>query len=224
LKTAISIRRVLPPCLALLLLPSLAAAADIIDRIAVSVGNRVVTTSDLDREIRVSAFLGGTQPDFSPASKRATAERLIDQTLIRRELGTSRYPDSAVGEIQTALADFKKKQFAGDDEYRRALQAYGITEEEVKDELRWQRTLLMFLGVRFRAGVEVSEQDILDYFTRVVEPAARNAHPGQAPELSEYHDQIEEKLTGDRVDQEVEVWLQEARKRTDVVYHEEALR
>ena len=66
--------------------------AEIIDRIAVSVGNQAITISDLDREIRVTAFLNRTPPDFSPAARRATADRMVEQRLILRELENSRYP------------------------------------------------------------------------------------------------------------------------------------
>ena len=55
--------------------------ADIIDRIAVSVGNRVITVQDIEREIRVNAFLNGVAPDLSRAGRRATAEKTIDDHL-----------------------------------------------------------------------------------------------------------------------------------------------
>ncbi len=216
------------PCrslpLLLLLVPLATPAADLLDRIAVSVGNRVITTSDIDREIRINAFLAGAKPDFAPAARRATAERMVEQTLVRRELETSRYPIPAASEIEPALDDFKRTQFAGEDEYRRALESYGITEQDVKDQLLWQRTLLMFLGVRFRSGVQVTADEIRDYYDRVVEPAAKAAHPGQVPTLENYREQIEEKLTGDRVDRDMDAWLREGRKRTEIIYHDEAFR
>ena len=49
---------------------AITARGEIIDRIAVSVGNRVIAESDLNREIRVAAFLDGVKPDFSPAGIR----------------------------------------------------------------------------------------------------------------------------------------------------------
>lgn len=195
--------------------------AGIIDRIAVSVGNHAITTSDLDREIRVTAFLNGSRPDFSPAAKRATAERMVDQRLVRNELETSRYPVPAVSEVLPELEQFKKKYYANDDDYRRALAAGGITEDDLKGELLWQRTLLLFVDVRFRPGVQVTAQEVQDYFDKTVAPAARAAHPGQSPRLEDYRSEIEGKLTGDKVDQEIESWLQQARKRTRIVFHEE---
>ena len=84
-------RRALCISICLAGLAALAGRAEIIDRIAVSVGNRVITESDLDREIRVTAFLNDQKPDFSPENKRRTAERLVDQRLMRTELDMSRY-------------------------------------------------------------------------------------------------------------------------------------
>src|SRR6185369_236100 len=113
------------------------ARGDIIDRIAASVGNRVIALSDLDRAIRVSAFLDGAQPDFSPAAKRAMTERLVEQKLIRRELDTSRYPMPDAAEVDPVLAAFREKSFRTEDEYRRALTERSITEQDLKDELMW---------------------------------------------------------------------------------------
>jgi hypothetical protein len=196
--------------------------SEIIDRIAVSVGNQAIATSDLDREIRVTAFLNRTQPDFSSAGRRTTADRMVEQRLILRELENSRYPEPAASEIEPILATFKKDNFADDDAYLHELAERGITDLQVRDELLWQRRLLLFIDVRFRPGVQVSDQEVEDYFHKTVEPAAQAAHPGQAITLDEYRDQIEEKLTGEQVDKQMSAWLTNQRQRSDVVFHPEA--
>jgi peptidyl-prolyl cis-trans isomerase SurA len=202
----------------------IAARAEIIDRIAASVGNRVITTSDLDREIRVSALLNGVAPDFSPTAKHDTLERLIEQKLVRNELESARYPSPAAAEVEPELAQFKKKFFPDDAAFQQALTAAGLTEQDVRDELLWQRSLLLFIELRFRPGVQVTDQEIQDYFDQTVAPAARLAHPGQPVKLEDYRDQIEEKIIGQKVDQEMDRWLLAARKRNQIVYHPEALR
>jgi peptidyl-prolyl cis-trans isomerase SurA len=207
----------------LLLAAASLARAVVIDRIAVSVGNQVITASDLDREIRVTAFLNGVKPDFSPQNKRATADRMVEQKLIRKELETSRYPTPSPAQIEPILAKFKQERFADDAAYRQSLRDYGITEQDVKAMLLWQRTLLLFVEVRFRPGVQVGDQEIQDYFTKVVEPAARAAHPGQPVALEDYRNQIEQTLAGEREDRQMDDWLKQARSRTEIVYHEEVL-
>jgi len=210
--------------IALLLAVIAPAAADIIDRIAVSVGSQVITTSDIDREIRVLAFLSNSKPDFSPANRRATADRMVEQKLIRHELETARYPTPNPSLIDPALAEMVAKQFHGDAAYRSALAAAGITDQDVRDELLWQHTLLAFVDDRFRPAVQISDQDVQNYFDRVVEPAALAAHPGEPPKLDDYRDQVVKTLTGQRADEEMDRWLKEARARTAIVYHEEVFR
>src|SRR5271157_6637304 len=83
------------------------ARAEIIDRIAVSVGNRVITETDLDREIRITALLNNEKPDFSPAKKRAAAERMVDQTLVRSEMEASRYLSPSTADTKAALEEEK---------------------------------------------------------------------------------------------------------------------
>jgi hypothetical protein len=205
---------------ALLALAAL-ARAEVIDRIAVSVGNRVIAASDLNREIRVAAFLDGVKPDFSPAGQRATAGRMVEQLLIRRELEISRYPVPSAAEVAPVLAAFKRERFPKDGDYQRALAEYGIADGDLKDLLLWQRTLLLFIEVRFRSGVQVSGQEIQEYFDKAVKPAAEAAHPGQPIALDDYSDQIGQTLTGQRADREMDTWLKEARNRTEIVFHDE---
>jgi len=198
------------------------APPDIIDRVAVAVGNHVVTTSDIDREIRVTAFLNGAILDFTPAAKRATADRMVEQALVRTELETSRYPTPPPSEIDPILAQLKKERFPTDTDFQRSLAEYGITEQDVRDALLWQRTLLSFLDVRFRPSVQVSDKEIQDYFDTVVKPAFQAAHAGQTVPIDDYRDQIEATLTGQREDQEMSKWLDQAKKRTEIAYHNEA--
>ena len=207
---------------ALALVLSVAAAWGVIlDRIAVSVGNQVITLRDVERQIRVAAFLDEVKPDFSAANKRAMAERLVDQMLIRQEMETSRFPFPSAAEVQPAL-DKIKKTFPTDADYQKALAAYGIAEPDIQDVLLRMWTMQQFISLRFRPAVQVSDQEIQDYFDQVVAPAARSAHPGQPVKLEDYRSQIEDKLTGQRADQALDTWLKEARKRTEIVFHQEA--
>jgi hypothetical protein len=193
----------------------------IIDRIAVSVGNQVITLRDVEREIRVTAFLAAAKPDLSAANKRATADRLVEQTLIRHEMESSGFPFPAAAEAEPSLENLKKN-FPSEADYGRALAEYQITEQDVRDLLLRMLTLEQFTSLRFRPAAQVSAAAIQDYFNRVVAPAARAAHPGQPVELEDYRTQIEEKLTGDMADREMDNWLKEAHKRTEIVVHPEA--
>lgn len=210
--------------LALLTIGATLLTAETIDRVAVAVGNRVITTSDIERQARVSAFLSGTKPDLSAEGRRKTAETMVEQKLVSRELETARYPEPGGAELDEAFAAFKAQYFKEDAEYKRALADAGVTEAEVKRELLWQRRFFGFIGVRFRPAAQVGEEAIREYFEKTVLPTAQAVNPGANFTLDEFHDKIQAKLLEDGIDRQVALWLAESRSRTEIVFHEEAFR
>jgi peptidyl-prolyl cis-trans isomerase SurA len=199
------------------------AHGEIIDRIAVSVGRRVITQSDLFRAIRVAAFQDGVKADFTPAHKHAVAQSLIEQKLIQTELENSRYPLPDPAELAPAIERFKKEHFKDDAAYTAALAEAGISEQDFRDMLLWQRTLLLFVQVRFETGVQLTDQEVQEFFEKTVKPAAEAAHPGQPVSLEDFREQIGKTLTGQHADQQLDTWLRDVRRRTAIVVHEEVL-
>jgi hypothetical protein len=108
--------------------------------------------------------------------------------------------------------------------FNKALGEYGITLDDVRRQLLWRLTFLRFTDLRFRQGVQITDQEIGDYFEKTVKPAAEQAQAGKPVTLDDYRDKIEEKLAGERVDQELARWLEAARGRTTVEYREDAFR
>jgi hypothetical protein len=208
--------------LALMLLAPACLHGEIIDRIAVSVGNRVIASSDVERQIRVSAFLSDAKPDLSAAARRAMAGRMVEQTLIRQEIETGSYPVPGRGEVEPEFQAFRARLHPNPEELARALAAAGISEADLKTELLWELTLTRFVDSRFLPGVQVTPEEIQKYFDSVVAPMARKAHPDQPVDLEDYRDEIETKLAGERADRDMDRWLKEARGRAAVIFHEEA--
>jgi len=206
------------------------ARGETIDRIAVSVGNRVITETDVDREIRITALLNSAPlrsrlgtAGVGKEEKRAAAERMVDQTLVRSELEASRYLPPSAAEMEAALAE-EKARFGDDATYRRALAAYGVSEEDLKARLEWQLTLLRFIDVRFRPGIQIGDEEIRKYFDEHMSAGLMAAHPSQTPSVDEHRAGIVQTLIGQAADQQVEQWLKESRRRTRIQYHEEAFR
>ena len=124
-------------------------SAEVVDRIAVAVGNRAIKESQIDSEIRLTAFLNGAALDFSAASKRKAADRLIDQTNIRAEMSNGSYAPSSEAEVNVVLTKIKQARFPKKGEYEQALQNYGIAEQALKAHIAWQIQVLHFIDVRF---------------------------------------------------------------------------
>jgi hypothetical protein len=204
-------------------MPVAMARAEILDRIAVSVGNRVITETDLDREIRITALLNNAKPDFSPANKRQTAERMVDQTLVRNEMQESRYLPPSAADTEAALQE-EKTRYGDDTAYRRALAGYGVSEDDLKARLAWQLMLVRFIDVRFRPGIQVTGEEIRKYFDEHMRAGLMQAHPGQTPSVDAHRAGIEQTLIGQAANEQVEQWLKESRRRTHIQYHDEAFR
>jgi hypothetical protein len=202
----------------------LLCSGETIDRIAVTVGRRAITESALLLEIRLTAFLNREQPDLSVANKRRAAERMVEQMLIRNEMELSQYPMPDPSDADPLLEQVKKEAFSGDSSYRKALDDYRITEKELKEYLLRQAYTLRFIDIRFRPGVQVLVPEIREYYEKRFLPEWQNKNKSgtPTPSLEDVHDRIEEVLTGERVDQVVENWLEETRARTRIVFSEKA--
>jgi hypothetical protein len=131
-----------------------AALAVVVDRIAVVVDDDVITESEVIEEVRVTEFLNGQPLDLSPAQRRAAADRLVDQQLIRDEMEIGNYSEPQEQDVDATLTQFRKQRFGGSDAALRAsLQAYGLTESELKKHLRWQIAAVRFANARFHPGI-----------------------------------------------------------------------
>ena len=199
-----------------------AVQAEVIDRIAISVADRVVTTSDIDSDIRIVAFLNGTKPGFSPQERRASANRLVEQALVERELEATDYRTPAAEDIDPALEKFRKDFYPDDQRYRAALSAYGISEAGVRSALLWQRQLLLFVNERFRPGIQLTQNEVQEYFDKEFAPAVRARNPGTPVRLEDYRSQVEAVLIDRHVSEELDQWLIENKRRIPLIVHPEA--
>jgi hypothetical protein len=195
--------------------------AGIIDRIAVTLDNQVITESELAQEIRLTAFLNAAPPEFSSETRKRAADRLIEQKLIRREVQLGRYQGPGKDEVETMLKQIQTERFRSPADYRQALEKCDLTDEDLKAHLRWQLTLLRFIDARFRPGVQVTDDEIRAYYESELAKLEK-ADPGTKPKLEDLRDQIRDTLINQRVDQQLDEWLAAARRRTRIQFHPEA--
>ena len=133
------------------------ASGVIVDRVAVVVGDKIITQSEIEQRIRLTALQNHEKPDFSAETRRKTAEQLIDQKLVEREMEVGRYPRIDEDHKKALLADFEKSEPG----LAQMLKSYGLTAQDLEDDLGRQADLLTFLNLRFRPAVQVTDQDAL---------------------------------------------------------------
>jgi hypothetical protein len=203
-----------------LLAPDLNAGAEpvVIDRIAVVVGNRVVKTSDIERDLRASQFLNRQKPDLSDAARKKVAERLIEQELIRQEIRNGGYRQPSAADVDGFIARIRRDRFADSEtQFRSALAPWGLTPEQFRAYVAWQLTVLQFIDQRFRPGVLVTDEDVKHYYDQHRAELAR-ANPNNST-FEKLEPEIRELIVGQRVNEAFEEWLNQTRRRTRVQYH-----
>jgi len=193
---------------------------EIIDRIAVTVGDHVISEQEIIHENQVAAFLNREKPDLSAKARRDAAGRLVKQQLIRQEMDETHYPMPAKSE-----ADPLEKQvvaeYGGEAPYSAALASSGLTRDDVLDQLWWQLTILRFIDYRFRPAVHVPGEAVQAYYDQQVK-TWKNEGRTDIPTLEESRDSIEKIITEERVDRALDTWLADETQRRNVRYREDA--
>ena len=206
----------------LLTIASAAGAAVVLDRMAVIVGKHVIKTSDIDWDLRVTEFLNRQPLSFGPEAKRQSAERLIDQEIIRQEIVTGNYhrpPETEAAALENSLS---RDRFGGSaPALREALHSYGIREEQLRAQLLWQLTVLRFIDERFRPAVIVTDEEVQTYYDQHQAELIRQYPHDRTFEALD--PKIRTLLEGQRINDQFNEWLAAARKRTRVEYRQEAL-
>jgi len=206
--------------LSMAILTAAAAGAVIVDRVAITAGNRMISDSEIDQRIRLTAFESGRQPAFDPSARKKAADRLIDEKLIENEMDVGHYPRLTPEKSQGLLSGYAKLYFKGDNKAMEAnLASYGLTVDDLQQDLAREQDLLTFVSLRFRPSVQVTEQDVRDYFQKNIQP---KLPPGSGG-IDDYRSQIETDITTTRADAEVNSWLKEQRKRYRIEYLEKDL-
>lgn len=201
----------------------LAAAlhAEIIDRLAISVGHEVITELQIDEELRVTAFLNHQPITVNLESRREAADRLVDQFLIRHEMSLSRYPLPEEQEVTKYLESVRKEQ-GGQGAFETALRRYDLTEDTLKRHLALQLTSMQFVDSRFTSDTAVPDAAIEAAYQREI-ATWRQTHQGNPPAFDAVGERIRQALTAERSDAALSAWLAEGRKQVSIVYLDKTL-
>jgi hypothetical protein len=209
----------------LLFAGALVCGAEVIDRVAIVVGNNVITSSELTLQIRLAAFMNKEEPDFSIASRQRAADRLIEQVLIRREMSAPGAPPAAdTGNTEKQLIGAVRARYKTDPEFKAALARYAVTNEDLQQYISWQARLLQFVDQRFRPSIALSDEDVRSYYDNTFLFQWREANPGkEPPSFESVRDEMENQALAERANNAIDRWLGQARTQTNIVFKVEDL-
>lgn len=193
-------------------------SADLLDRLALSIGNQIITEQQVLLHLRTAALINGETVKETPVEKRRAAQKLIELTLIRIEMNNNRYPLPTSEQITTALTQLKQQRFnSSDATFAAALAQYRVSENELKESLKWQLATLSFIDFRFRPGVQIPEEELRDYFQYDYQKEF-----GKLAKLTynEARPAILEVVTQQRIDNLLDRWLNQTESSTRVRWME----
>jgi hypothetical protein len=206
--------------LVVLILQSALFAA-ILDRVAIVVdSNDIIKDSDIDRDLHATEFLNGEPPNTTLAERKKTAAHLIDQVFIRQEIRIGDYPIATTEEANQQLEQLVKQRFRNDAALTAALSKYDLTLPDLREQFRWQLTVLDFIEARFKPAVVVSA-DSADQYYKAHSGELRKSNP-KASE-AQLRQAARDTLTEEQVNKLFFAWLDQHRHDAKIRFLEEKL-
>jgi peptidyl-prolyl cis-trans isomerase SurA len=142
-----------------------ARAENVVSRIAAIVNSDIITTYELDQALSTQLAKAAQQP--SPAQvgalRKELLSRLIEEKLVQqriRELGLQVGDD----EVDNAILDVQKQTQLNREQLEQAVQAQGLNFAAYRENLRKQILRYKLIGKEVRSKVDVSEQEVRDYY------------------------------------------------------------
>ncbi len=182
------------------------AEPELVDRIVAIIDRDVIMLSEAEQAM----WLVELRTD-DDVSLRDVVERLVVARLIEHEV--ARFTDAPVPDelVEEQLARVRSR-FPSEEALDTMLSSSGLSEEELRSEVRRQLTVNRYLERRFRALTYVTDDDIQNYFSEEVLPELADE---REPTLEEI-DQIRRILEEQRFNERVEQWIDGLKKRSRI--------
>ena len=192
----------------------------IIDRVAITVNRDLIKDSDINRDLLATQMLNGDAPDLSAAARKKDAAHLIDQVFIREEIRVGAYPIATMQDAEAELDQLEKQRFKTGAEFETTLKRYKLTEPDLREQFRWQLTVLRFIDSRFRPAVLLTDEQVNKYYNQHLAQLKKQNPKGSEDDLKSDARDI---LTGEQVNKLLFAWLDQRRRDAKVLYLEDSL-
>jgi hypothetical protein len=204
---------------ALLVLASF-CPAQVVDRMVAVVNKHVILESELDQAARVEFLLQGKplgDGKFARKDVLAVLDRLVDQALLDQQIINQAVLDPTPAELSAQIKEVRKQVpgAATEEGWRSVLTTYGLTEQDIAEQLTSQSRILRFVDLRFRGLVRVEKDAVDAYYQDKLLPELRKRGAPE-PKLSEVSERIENVLVEQRIDELLAGWLQTLRSQAHI--------
>ncbi len=194
-----------------------ARAQQVVDQILALVNDEVVTKSDLLWSIALDPDAPNPAGPIGSDMLRRKLETMIDERLVLQEARKVPGPETSQDDLDKKRNELIAR-FPSETAFRERIQSVGLTPERLDDLLRQRIRIDQFVDFRFRSFVFVTDQQIKQYYEKELAPKIREQ--GQVPpglEEGDIRDRIEQILRQQKINEEIDTFLRDARQRADVV-------
>jgi hypothetical protein len=196
------------------------AAAVVVDRTIAVVNGHLVTWSDLDVQMRFEALENARAlTELTPEQRQEAFDHLVQGRVLRDQM--QGIAPASSEEIDARIAAIREewnamgKRASSDAGWRANLVHYGISPEELRALVADQIEILRFTEFQVRPLVQVRRKEIEDYYNTVLVPKLE-AHGATPEPLNKVRGSIRQLLVEQKMNQEMNKWLQTLRSQSTV--------
>jgi hypothetical protein len=192
--------------------------AQVVDRMVAVVNKHVILESELDQATRVEFLLQAKSiQSLVPANRAAVLERLIDRSLLDQQILNASMLDPAPEELAARIKEIRAgiPGAAANERWNTILAGYGLTAQDVEEQLTSEFRILRFIDLRFRGLVRVDKDAIAAYYQERFLPEVRRRNATE-PKLAEVSNKIEQILAEQRIDELLNDWLKTLRAQAHI--------
>jgi hypothetical protein len=143
------------------------SAQQLLDRVVARVNGMPITLTDVDAALG----LGVVTVSGAEDPRAAATRQLIERQLMLGEVARFAPPEPDAGAVERELADMKARAGA---RLEALMQSTGLDEQRIRDIARETLRIQAYLNQRFGANVQVSEEEIEQYYRGHPEEFTRN--------------------------------------------------
>lgn len=198
------------------------SAQEVVDKMVATVSDGIhtelITYSDLVWQIALEPAVPIDPPSSDDLNR--TLQNLINQRLLALEV--RRLPSISVKEDELKTQRERiLENFAASADFEKRLRAVGfdsISDENFQRIIEQRAKIEKYLDFRFRSFVVVKPDEEAKYFRDVFAPNYRKQNPGLLmPTLNEIRPQINKILTENKIAEDIEKFLDNAKDRAEII-------
>lgn len=211
----------LAACCLLLALP--ASAQEVTDRTLVTVNssgrNELITYSDVIWQLALEPNSPLVKPNQEVLQQ--TLRRLIDLAIIGQEAAKLPTINPTEKEVSDEIK-YLVSNFPSQADFETRLRSVGfrsVDDEQFRKFIERRVAINKYVNFRFYSFVVITSQQVKTYYDEVYAPNYQNTRPGAVvPTLDQATREIEEELRNRQVAADIDVFLENARARAEIVY------